>query len=268
LLGSLSGLAAEYSRKAAAYAEHWAPVIRAMALPLLESLPLGAARRVLDVGTGTGSLVPDLQAAAPGACIFGVDRAEGMLREGRRTVVHPVAVMDVQRLGIRSESIDVALLMFVLFHAPDPARSLAELFRVLRRGGALGIVTWGADPGMPGLSIWTEELDREGARPDPRNRSVMQQGLMDTAEKLRCLLNAAGYASTRIWEQTFHHQWRLDDLLAVQIGCGMPARRLAGLSPAAQERCELRVRARAKALTPSDLAYRPEVLFAVAHRPS
>jgi len=260
-------LAAEYSGKAAAYAHHWAPVIRPMALPLLQVLPLRAAHLVLDVGTGTGSLVADLQAAAPRATILGVDRAEGMLREGRHVRPHPLAVMDVQDLGIRSEAIDVALLVFVLFHTPDPSRSLTEVLRVLQAGGAVGIVTWGEDPGLPGLSIWNEELDREGAGPDQRDRSVMQQGLMDTTEKLSALLDGVGYERLRIWGLTFRHLWTVEDLLAAQIGCGMAARRLASLSATTRARCASRVQARLKELTHSELTYRPEVLFAVAHRP-
>ncbi len=260
-------LAAEYSGKAAAYTTHWAPVIRPMALPLLEGLPLAAARRVLDVGTGTGALIPDLRAAAPHATIIGIDNAEGMLREQRHARPSPVAVMDAQHLAIGPERIDVAILAFVLFHMPDPLRSLAEVFRTLRRGGRVGIVTWGLDPGSPGVAIWNEELDREGADPDPRDRRVMQQARMDTADKLGSLLNAAGYASPHIWSRTFHHAWTADDLLAMQVGCGMPARRLASLSAPAQVKCERRVRTRLRAMTQAELAYRPEILFAVARRP-
>lgn len=120
---------------------------------------------------------------------------------------------------------------------------------------------------MPGASIWTDELDREGAPPDPRDPSVMRQEFLDTEEKLSALLEAAGFSPVSLWSATFYHRWNLDDLLALQSGCGMPARRLPGLDAAARTRCEARVRARLQALAPSDLSYRPEVLFAVARRP-
>src|SRR5712691_7107584 len=222
-------LAAEYSAKSAAYARHWSPVIRPMALPLFPALPLNTAKRVLDVGAGTGALLADLKHAAPDAMIIGADRAEGMLRVAKQSGHQLLVATDAQCHGVRSDTIDVAVLIFVLFHLPAPSSGLREIHRVLREGGTVGLVTWGEDPGSPGLSVWREELDREGAAPDPRDPSVMQQASMDTPEKLQYLLKTVGFASVNIWRADVVHPWTLDDLLAVQVDCGMPARRLASL---------------------------------------
>lgn len=268
-------LAAEYSAKSVAYARHWSPVIRPMALPLLPALPLRMARRILDVGAGTGALLTDLKSAAPGAMVIGVDRAEGMLRLAKEDGHELLAVTDAQRLSIRSGTIDIrsgtidaVVLIFVLFHLPEPSLGLEEAYRVLRGDGMVGIATWGQDPGSPGVSIWRDELDREGADPDPRDPGVMQQASMDTPEKLERLLGAAGFASTHVWRTTVAHQWTLDDLLAMQLGCGMPARRLATLPADTRAQCQARVRTRLERLKPSELEYRAEVLLAVASRPN
>jgi SAM-dependent methyltransferase len=176
--------------------------------------------------------------------------------------------MDAAWLALRDAKFDVVVLAFMLFHLPDPLGGLREAHRVLRAGGAVGIASWGEDPGTPGLAIWTEELDASGAAPDPRDRSVMQQALMDTPGKLTGLLETADFDSIRVWRERFCHNWTLKDLLALQCSCGMPARRLATLPARARKACKARVNARFAGLTDADLVYMPEVLFAVANRPS
>src|SRR5262245_36840934 len=153
---AVARLTAEYSAKARVYHRIWAPVLASMALPLIRRLPLTRAAQVLDLGTGSGILVPALRAAAPDAWLLGVDRAEGMLHLARRVV--PCAAMDAQRLALRSQSFDVVLLAYVLFHCPEPLAALREVHRVLRDAGTIGVVNWGSAV-MPGAEIWTEELD-------------------------------------------------------------------------------------------------------------
>ena len=114
-------LASEYSGKADAYLRLWSPVIAPMARPLVDRLPLAAARWILDVGTGTGALLEELGAAAAGSArILAVDRALGMLRVAQRRTQHPIVAMDAELLAIRSGTIDAATLVFMLFHVSDP----------------------------------------------------------------------------------------------------------------------------------------------------
>ncbi len=260
-------LAKQYSARADAYAELWAPVLLPMAKQLLPGLPLKTARRILDVGAGTGGFMSDLAGAAPEATIVGVDRAEQMLRVARERGPHPLAVMDAQQLALRSETFDVAVLVFVLFHMLDPRACLVEVRRTLHAGGVVGLVTWGEGPDIPGQSIWTEELDARGADPDPRDASVMQHARMDTPEKVTSLVLEAGYVSARVWSMTFEYHWTVEQLLAIQVGCGMAGRRLVSLPASARAACRKEVEARLARLTEESLVYRPDVLFTTAKRP-
>jgi SAM-dependent methyltransferase len=261
-----TSLASEYSEKAAAYAHQWSPIIAPMAKPLLAHLPLAMARWVLDLGAGTGALLGDLGAAAPSARILAVDRSDGMLRIAQRRTKHPLSVMDAESLAIRSGAVDVATLVFMLFHVPDVVVALREVWRALRPDGVVGIVTWGRDDGVPGLSIWREELDAAGAAPDSRDPVVMQQARMDTGDKLSALLVSSGYTAVKTWAQVFEHRWTIGDVVKVQLGCGMAARRIGSLSAGVAAECEARVRQRMAGLPSEALIHRPEILFATARK--
>lgn len=261
-------LAADYSRRTAAYARYWAPVIHPMAHPLLSAMPLAHARTILDIGTGTGALWPLIQSAAPAARIWGVDGAEGMLRAGHDSLRGRVAVMSAELLGVRSATFDAALLLYVLFHVADPVRALREIRATLRPGGRLGVVVWGDDPGLPGREIWSEELDNAGAKPDPRDASVMRQAWMDTPEKLADLLQRGGLTVDRVWSHRFVHAWDVDRLLATQTHCGLPSRRLETLRADAAAECVRRARARLQELPPAGLEYRVEIIYGIARRPA
>jgi SAM-dependent methyltransferase len=176
--------------------------------------------------------------------------------------------MDAQALALRSGIFDVATLIFMLFHVPDPHAALHEVRRALRPAGTIGLVTWGNDEGMPGLAIWKEELEALGAAPDPRDPILMQQKRMDTQEKIAGLLREAGFIRERTWARIFEYRWTIDQIVHTQLGCGLTARRIGSLSRRDAAECEARVRRRLAQLGPDALMYRPEVLFATASVPT
>lgn len=209
-------------------------------------------------------MLPYLRTAAPQARAVGLDLSEGMLDVAKARGWGAVAVADGQKLPARSSAIDVGLLVFVLFHFPDPVEALREMRRTLRPDGRVGVVVWGTDPGVPGASVWTEELDRKEAAPDPRDRSIVQTEMMNTPQKLTQVIHASGLKVTTQWSEWFCHAFKLEDLIKLQLACGGAARRLPSLSAKRRAKCEARVRERLAEFTPEQLEYRPEVLFAVA----
>jgi SAM-dependent methyltransferase len=93
-----------YTASADGYAEFWSPVIRPLGRRLLEALPWDRASRILDVGTGTGALIPDMLHLAPTARIVGIDPSFGMLARGHEPLPvgrarQPVARVPGSRRG-------------------------------------------------------------------------------------------------------------------------------------------------------------------------
>ena len=254
-------VATNYSASATGYAEFWSPVIRPAGRRLLDTLPWDGASRVLDIGTGTGALIPDILRLAPAACVIGTDPSLGMLARARGTPV-PLVAMDAMALGLRAGSFDVAVLAFVLFHVPDPVAALVEVRRALRRRGSVGLTTWAEEPTTPANQIWDDELTGWGAwDPAPQTK---QDALMDTPEKVRGLLSAAVFMPGRVWIERVEYQWDVRRFMGLRTHFGATRRQLETLDPAARRACRDRIEDRMSRLSSEDLLCRGAALCATA----
>lgn len=111
----------------------------------VRALGLPAGARVLDLCCGTGDLGL-LAASDRGWRVVGADFAGPMLERARAksavssAPLRAVLRADAQRLPFAAASFDGALVAFGLRNVESPPRALAELARVLRPGGALGVL--------------------------------------------------------------------------------------------------------------------------------
>ena len=100
---------------------------------------------VLDVGTGTGNAA--LPAAKAGARVIGLEASADLLAMARERAADAMIEIDLKEgqpeaLPFGDSSFDRVLSVFGHTFAPDPERAAAELRRVTRPGGAIGVCGW------------------------------------------------------------------------------------------------------------------------------
>lgn len=102
------------------------------------------ARRIVEVGCGTGAFARSVLDAAPGVDYVATDLSPAMVEATRaRGVAAEVAAADA--LPFADASFDGAVAAWMLYHVTDLDGTLAELRRVLRDGGSVHVVTNGRE---------------------------------------------------------------------------------------------------------------------------
>ena len=106
-----------------------------------EAVREAAPTHVLEVGCGWGEFAARVQAELD-ATVVAIDLSPRMVQLAQERGVD-ARVGDVQQLPFEDGSFDCAVANWMLYHAPDIDRALAELARVLRPGGRLVAATNG-----------------------------------------------------------------------------------------------------------------------------
>jgi ubiquinone/menaquinone biosynthesis C-methylase UbiE len=115
---------------------------------LCEAVDLRAGDNVLDVAAGNGNA--SLAAARRYADVTSTDYVPELLAQGLRRAEAEglpmlTRVADAENLPFRDGEFDVALSTFGVMFAPNQERAAAELLRVVRPGGRIGLANWTPD---------------------------------------------------------------------------------------------------------------------------
>jgi len=115
---------------------------------LCEALDLRAGQKVLDVAAGNGNV--SLAAARRWCDVVSTDYVPALLERGReRAAAERLDIdfheADAEALPFVDGSFDVVVSTFGVMFTPDQERAAAEMARVCRSGGKIGLANWTPD---------------------------------------------------------------------------------------------------------------------------
>ncbi|AYD01715.1 class I SAM-dependent methyltransferase [Neorhizobium sp. NCHU2750] len=155
---------------------------------LCEALDLRAGETVLDVAAGNGNAT--LAAARRWCRVTSTDYVPALLEQGRRRAdAEGLSVnfqtADAEALPFDADSFDVVLSTFGVMFTPDQDRAAAELARVCRPGGRIGLANWTPD-GFIG------QLFKVIGQHVPPPAGLRPPSLWGTSERLEEMFGAEG----------------------------------------------------------------------------
>jgi len=270
-----------YDLLAEGYARHWGPVIRPAAERVLDmitpaveaaleaALVTHADARLLDVGTGTGTLAFAALERWPGLHVTGIDPSSGMLEVARRSAEvrlpphergrYETAVAYADELPFEAGAFDLAVSSFVLQLVPSRAAALREIRRVLAPGGTLAWAAWqrGDRPYEPDR-IANEVLDDAGFDPpDPGGPSAD----VASPEAAALTMRRAGFRDVRAHAEELAHPWDSTGYLGFLTEFDEESL-FAELEPDERAEIERTIRRRLDRLTRDQMTLRLPVIYA------
>jgi ubiquinone/menaquinone biosynthesis C-methylase UbiE len=203
-----------FTRTAQVFGEYAVSYRVQFADTLMRLISAGPNDRVTDLACGPGTLA--LRFARNVRWVCGVDLTPAMLARARQTASDESLVnlawanADAQQLPFADGSLDLGVTSYSLHHIPDPARTIREMARVVRRGGRVGII----DIVVPEDALAAEAANRiEIARDPSHTRSLPKSDFekMIAAAGLRWLAYETG-ENPRSFDHWLHVAgWRRGD---------------------------------------------------------
>ena len=194
-----------WAGRAQAYAASFAKLCAYPVPQLLDAAGVGAGVRVLDVGTGSGTVAA--AAAERGATVTAVDAQPDMVALTSRAVpAADVQVAVLPRLPFADNDFDAVVGNFVLNHVGTPRAALIELARVTRPGGTIALTIWCAPAGA-GAELLGRAVQAAGAARPPYLPPFPPEEDFPRDEKgLTALVSAAGLSVIECRTLTWDHR--------------------------------------------------------------
>lgn len=246
---------AAYDAAGAAWSTGPVSVYDELARPLVEALGDVTGRRVLDVGTGAGSVARLLRAG--GADVVASDQALGMLLPAAATRP-PAVVSDVHALPFRDGVFDIVTAGFVLNHFHEPSGALRELARV---GQRLVATTFAGEAAVE-VKQALESVARDHGFTSPSWYDALKGGplFQPSADSAAELLRDAGLSDVTVSEVDLRLRLTPDQVLGWRWGMAQLAAFVGGLD--AEQRADLDADGRAALPGFDELAFPVLVLSA------
>ena len=195
--------AAGAAQMAQGYEDQMVPMVfLPWAEDLVERLDVRAGERALDVACGTGAAARVLAGrVGPQGEVVGIDQNPFMLEVARSLGLRNLELRhgDAAALPFEDEEFDLVVCQQGLQFLPEPALAVAEMERVLRPGGRLGLACWNDPADNPAASALLAAAEAvgwtEGATGYARAFSLGDE------PKLARLLDAAGLETVSLGRQ-------------------------------------------------------------------
>ncbi|HTN43118.1 MAG TPA: methyltransferase domain-containing protein [Nitrospiria bacterium] len=170
---------------------------------LVDRARLGPGHHVLDLGSGTGYPgIPAAQRVGPKGHVTGIDLAEEMLEVARRKAEKlglkqiTFRQSDVASLSFEAGRFDAVTSRFCLMFLPRLDKTLREVHRVLKPGGAVAAAVWAAREKNPYITIPMGVL-REYIEIPPVDPAVPGIFYLERPGDLLGRMKAAGFTELR-----------------------------------------------------------------------
>lgn len=116
---------------------------------------------IIDVGTGSGFILPLIADRLSGGNVIGVDLSEKMLQKAKTRVMETgvsekvkLQKEDIEDMKFESNTFDKVIATYTLTSVPDPSAMMRECSRILKPGGSMVILDTGPPTSRLGIPMY------------------------------------------------------------------------------------------------------------------